>query len=49
MMERNTDEFWRQSMRLRLDFNNMMSDQLGNRGIYRRELEGMQPQIDAAI
>ena len=49
MMERYTDESWRNSMRLRLDFNNMMSDQLGNRGIYRRELEVMQPQIDAAI
>ena len=49
MMERYTDESWRNSMRLRLDFNNMMSDQLGNRGIYRRELESMQTQIDAAI
>ena len=49
MMERYTDETWRQSMRIKLDFNNMMSDQLGNRGIYRRELESMQTQIDAAI
>ena len=43
------DEFWRQSMRLRLDFNNMMSDQLGKRGIYRRELDAMQKDIDTAI
>ena len=43
------DESWRQSMRLRLDFNNMMSDQLGKRGLYRRELEGMQKDIDTAI
>ena len=49
MMERYRDESWRQSMRLRLDFNNMMSDQLGKRGLYRREIETMQPQIDQAI
>ncbi len=48
MMERYRDESWRRSMRIKLDFNNMMSDQLGNRGIYRREIEAMQPQIDAA-
>jgi len=42
------DESWRQSMRLKLDFNNMMSDQLGKRGLYRRELDAMQKQIDAA-
>ena len=49
MNERYLDESWRQSMRVKLDFNNMMSDQLGNRGIYRRELEGMQAQLDAAV
>ena len=49
MYERYLDETWRQSMRVKLDFNNMMSDQLGNRGIYRRELEGMQGQLDAAV
>ena len=48
-MERYFDESWRQSMRLRFDFNNMMSDQLGNRGIYRREIEALQPAIDAAF
>jgi glucose-6-phosphate isomerase len=36
-------------MRLRLDYNNMLSDQLGKRGLYRREIETMQPQIDRAI
>ena len=49
MMERYTDETWRQSMRIKLDFNNMMSDQLGNRGIYRRELEVMQTLMDSAV
>lgn len=48
-MDRYMDESWRQSMRLKLDFNNMMSDQLGKRGLYRREIEGMQQKIDAAI
>ena len=36
MNERYLDEAWRQSMRVKLDFNNMMFDKLGNRGIYRR-------------
>ena len=49
MNERYLDESWRQSMRVKLDFNNMMSDQLGNRGIYKRELEGMQSLMDAAV
>ena len=49
MMERYQDESWRQSMRLRVDYNNMMSDQLGKRGLYRREIETMQQQIDTSI
>ena len=49
MLERYMDESWRQSMRLKLDFNNMMSDQLGKRGLYRRELDAMQKEIDAAV
>ncbi|MEN6339633.1 MAG: glucose-6-phosphate isomerase, partial [Clostridiaceae bacterium] len=48
-MERYQDESWRQSMRLRVDYNNMMSDQLGKRGLYRREIETMQQQIDTSI
>ncbi len=48
-MERYMDEAWRQSMRLRVDINNMMSDRLGNRGIYRREVDALQSRIDAAI
>ena len=48
-MERYMEEAWRQSMRLRFDFNNMMSDQLGNRGIYRREIEALQPKIESAV
>lgn len=49
MNERYLDESWRQSMRVKLDFNNMMSDQLGNRGIYKRELESMQQLVDASV
>ena len=49
MNERYIEESWRQSMRVKLDFNNMMSDKLGNRGIYRRELESMQSQMDTAV
>ncbi len=49
MMERYQDESWRRSMRLRVDYNNMMSDQLGKRGLYRREIETMQQQIDTSI
>ena len=48
-MERYHDESWRRSMRLRVDYNNMMSDQLGKRGLYRREIETMQQQIDTSI
>ena len=48
-MERYMDEAWRQSMRLRVDYNNMMSDRLGNRGIYRREIDAMQPKLDEAM
>ena len=48
-MERYQDESWRRSMRLRVDYNNMMSDQLGKRGLYRREIETMQQQIDTSI
>ena len=33
-MERYMDEAWRQSMRLHFDYNNMMSDTLGKRGLY---------------
>ena len=49
MMERYQDESWRRSMRVRVDYNNMMSDQLGKRGLYRREIETMQQQIDTSI
>ncbi len=48
-MERYMEEIWRQSMRLRFDFNNMMSDQLGNRGLYRRELDAIMPQAEEAV
>ena len=48
-MERYMDEAWRQSMRLRVDYNNMMSEALGNRGIYRREIDALQPKIDEAV
>ncbi|MEG1525215.1 MAG: glucose-6-phosphate isomerase [Clostridia bacterium] len=48
-MERYMDESWRQSMRLHVDFNNMMSDQLGNRGLYKREIDAIQGKMDAAV
>ncbi|MDO4572603.1 MAG: glucose-6-phosphate isomerase [Clostridia bacterium] len=48
-MERYMEESWRQSMRLRFDFNNMMSDQLGNRGLYRREIDALMPEVEAAV
>ena len=48
-MERYMDESWRQGMRLRFDFNNMMSDQLGKRGLYKREIDAIQGKIDAAV
>lgn len=48
-MERYMEEIWRQSMRLRFDFNNMMSDQLGNRGLYRREIDAIMPQAETAV
>ena len=48
-MERYMEEIWRQSMRLRFDFNNMMSEQLGNRGLYRREIDAIMPQVETAI
>ena len=47
-MERYREEIWRQSMRLRFDYNNMMSDQLGKRGLYRREIDAVMPQAEAA-
>ena len=48
-MERYMEEIWRQGMRLKFDFNNMMSDQLGNRGIYKRELDALMPQAESAV
>ena len=47
-MERYMDESWRQGMRLRFDFNNMMSEQLGKRGLYKREIDAIAGKIDAA-
>ena len=49
MVEHYMDEAWRQSMRIRLDYNNMMSSSLGNKGIYRREFESIQSQIGSAV
>ena len=48
-MERHMDENWIQSMRIRLDYNNMMSSSLGNKGIYRREFDSIQNQIESAV
>ncbi len=48
-MERYMDEAWRQSMRLHFDYNNMMSDTLGKRGLYKREIDAVMPKIELAV
>ncbi len=48
-MERYMDEAWRQSMRLHFDYNNMMSDTLGKRGLYKREIDALMPKIELAV
>ncbi len=47
--QRYLDENWRRSMRIRFDYHGMMSDSLGKRGLYRREIEAMQKKIDLGI
>ncbi|MBR0444831.1 MAG: glucose-6-phosphate isomerase [Clostridia bacterium] len=47
-MARYDDPSFRESMRLRLDYNNMMSDMLGERGIREDEIDGISDQLDQA-
>ncbi|MBQ1771300.1 MAG: glucose-6-phosphate isomerase [Clostridia bacterium] len=47
-MARYDDPSFRQSMRLRLDYNNMMSDMLGERGIQEEEIDGISEQLNQA-
>lgn len=43
------DKQWQNSMRLRVDINNMMQDTLGARGISAQEIADMSPRIAAAV
>lgn len=43
------DAQWRDRMRLRLDFNNMMKECIGERGIDISELQGIIPQCETAV
>ncbi|MDL2234889.1 glucose-6-phosphate isomerase [Christensenellaceae bacterium OttesenSCG-928-L17] len=43
-----TNKEYRNSMRIRVDFNNMMADTLGTRGIARSEVEALHGQTEAA-
>ena len=42
------DAQWRDRMKLRIDFNNMMKECIGERGIGMSELEGIIPQCETA-
>ena len=44
-MQHYEDAAWRESMRLRLDYNNMMAERLGARGIAGEELEALLNEI----
>ena len=48
-MPRYRDAEWRGSMRIRLDYNNMMTDFLGERGIAPAEVEGLLPMLKDAL
>ena len=49
-MRRFEDSNWKKTMRIRFDFNNMMSDMLGDGwGIKREQIAALAPQIRAAI
>ena len=47
-MQHYEDAAWRESMRLRLDYNNMMAERLGARGIAGEELEALLPRLAEA-
>jgi len=48
-MPRYRDEQWRDSMRVRLDYNNMMTDFLGERGIDPADVQGLLPRLNDAL
>ena len=47
-MERYEDKQWQDSMRLRIDYNNMMSKYVGKRGISDASLRGLKKSCEKA-
>ena len=47
-MEQYLDKAWRAQMRIRVDFNNMMEEMLGARGISASEIAQLNPRLEAA-
>ena len=47
-MKRYMDAAWRDSMRIRVDYNNMMAARLGARGIADAEIDALEPKLAAA-
>ncbi len=47
-MTNNQNSQWQDSMRIRFDFNNMMNDVLGERGISRTEIDALRDPLAAA-
>lgn len=47
-MKRYMDVAWRDSMRIRVDYNNMMAARLGARGITDAEIDALEPKLAAA-
>lgn len=47
-MEQYFDKAWRAQMRIRVDFNNMMEETLGARGISASEIAQLKPRLEAA-
>ena len=47
-MKRYMDADWRDSMRIRVDYNNMMAARLGARGITDAEIDALEPKLAAA-
>ncbi len=48
MMKRFQEQGWRESMRLKVDFNNMMADTLGEKGIDKDEMLALAPLLEKA-
>ncbi len=47
-MSRYLDQLWQEQMRIRVDFNNMMEDMLGEKGISLSEIEALSEQLQKA-